>query len=80
MDETRTREFPNLLNVALSRARRQLFVIAHAAHVAEHYPGRLLERLLRMVRDRHEVCTVPEDLRMQPLLAGVARRDHPAAA
>ncbi|HET6228951.1 MAG TPA: hypothetical protein VFE05_02665 [Longimicrobiaceae bacterium] len=48
--------------------------------MAEHYPGRLLERLLRMVRDRHEVCTVPEDLRMQPLLAGVARRDHPAAA
>jgi superfamily I DNA/RNA helicase len=79
MDETRTPEFPNLLNVAISRARRQLFLVAHESHVAEHYPGRLLERMLGMVRVRHEVCAVPEDLRMQPLLARVVRPDHPAA-
>lgn len=79
MDETRTPEFPNLLNVAISRARRQLFLVAHDAHIAEHYPGRLLQHMLGMVRERHEVCTVPGDLRMQTLLASVARHNQPAA-
>lgn len=80
MDETRTPEFPNLLNVGISRAKRQLILIGHAEHVAMHYPGRLLDRMLRMVRERFEAHPVPEDLRLRELLELIAYVPTPAGA
>lgn len=66
LSERSNQELANLLNVAISRARQQLIIVGHASHILEKYPGLLLDRLLRHVRERGEWIEVPADLRWRP--------------
>jgi hypothetical protein len=71
MDERRTPEFRNLLNVAMSRAKHQLVLIAHVEYVFARYPDGLLSAILRHVAERGESYRVPESLRMNRFMQGI---------
>jgi len=63
LDETKTPELPNLLNVGLSRARLALLVVAHRQAISMLLPDRMLERIVEWIADTAEHHTVPQDLR-----------------
>jgi hypothetical protein len=65
MNERTTPEFRNLMNVGMSRARRQLIIVGHAKYITQAYPNGLLHGILRHVRDRAEWVEVPASLRMK---------------
>jgi len=67
-DEDRNQHVRNLLNVALSRAKRRLVLVAHCDSLRSAYKGGLLEHLLRTVTVEADVVEVPRDLRWRSAL------------
>lgn len=65
LDEKHTPELRNLLNVGISRAKRQLVVVAHSEEVQQQYPGSLLSDMLRRVESLGQRIVLPGNLRMQ---------------
>lgn len=66
-DEDRNPHLGNLLNVALSRAKRRLVVVAHQQLLRSAYPGGLVEQLLRELGNGGRLVEVPRDLRCRAL-------------
>lgn len=64
LDERRNRDFPRLLNVALSRARENLVIVATVAGLGRTLPGEaLLNRLLRhLEQSGSRIDAAPTDL------------------
>lgn len=54
----------NLLNVATSRAKQQLVVVAHTEHVRDVYDGQLLGKYLEQVESAGDCVHVGSDLRL----------------
>jgi hypothetical protein len=65
MDERLTPEFKNLMNVAMSRARKQLIFVGHAQYIRSTYPSGLLDRILGLVQERFEHVLLPGDMRLE---------------
>ena len=76
MNEKMTPEFANLMNVAVSRAKAQLIVVAHCDYITTTYPDGLLQRLIEMLSARGETISVPCSLRTEKVFASL----WPAAA
>lgn len=64
MNERLTPEFRNLMNVAMSRARKQLILVGHAWHIEKHYPSGLLASIISHIRANAAWVKVPKSLRM----------------
>jgi superfamily I DNA and/or RNA helicase len=71
LDERRNAELRNLLNVALSRAKRELIIVAHAEHIREEYLGQVLCQLLDLAEEHGVRWEVPSDSNVRSLF----RRD-----
>jgi superfamily I DNA and/or RNA helicase len=67
LDEQITPEFRNLLNVAISRAKRQLIFVAHSDQIRKQYPDGLLTDILARVSHSSGSVRIPADLRVQAL-------------
>ena len=63
LSERSNPELANLLNVAMSRARAELIIVGHEAHLQEKYRGLLLGRLAAHLRAHGEWIDVPPNLR-----------------
>jgi superfamily I DNA and/or RNA helicase len=71
LDEHRNAELRNLLNVAISRAKSRLIIVAHSEHIRDVYPGQVLCQLLDLAQHIGERWEVPADANLRELL----RRD-----
>lgn len=67
-DEQRNAHVANLLNVAMSRAKRRLVVVGHRELLQSAYRGGLVDHLIKQIASSCEVITVPADLRCRSLL------------
>lgn len=65
LNDLATPELPNLLNVAMSRAREQLIFVAHWQHLEEAYAACLIRRIVATVAERHGRIVVPASLRLK---------------
>lgn len=63
LDEDSNPHLGNLLNVALSRAKRTLIVVGDLELIAREYKGELLERLVDEVKEVGSSAVVPAGLR-----------------
>jgi AAA domain len=68
MNERINPDFRNLMNVALSRAKAQLIVVAHCDYIAGQYPNGLLETLTTMIAELGTKVMIEPDLRVQSTL------------
>jgi superfamily I DNA/RNA helicase len=75
MDEKRTPEFTNLMNVGLSRARKELIIVSHREYVAGAYPDGLLDRLQRQVQADGHYIRIPRSLRCGELFSTAWQAD-----
>lgn len=71
LDETRTPEMRNLLNVGISRAKRELIVLAHCAQIRRELPLGLLDQLLQRLTTDGEYVRLPADLRLVTFWRGL---------
>jgi superfamily I DNA and/or RNA helicase len=72
LDDLRTPELPNMLNVGLSRAKRGLIVVAHREAIREKLPGRLLERIVDYLAGGGHEVDLPDDLQITRQMRNLA--------
>jgi hypothetical protein len=70
-NEDRNPHVGNLLNVALSRAKRRLVIVGHRDLLGSAYAGGVLDHLLRLAATLGETVEVPKDLRSRGMFDAV---------
>ncbi len=73
MNEKLTPEFVNLMNVAMSRARRQLILVGHCDYIADKYPEGLLHSIIKRFRKHGTSICVPTSLRTDEVFRPIWR-------
>jgi superfamily I DNA and/or RNA helicase len=79
MNEKINADFRNLMNVAISRAKTQLVVVAHCEYISAQYPNGLLESLTQMISESGTRVMIASDLRCQTALNDVWSSGHQEA-